>query len=609
MTIESLTTNLQGDLVLPETQEDWSQWVSASRTRNHVLGNPLIDWLELYGVDKGYQQDQVDDRADFVGVLLNQGQIFEQHVLKYFQSVAQVETIGTGDYASRYDLSTSEATYHAMERGVDIIYQGTLRDAESKTYGSPDFLFRSDMVNKYFENTLDQDKSFAPAPDLINAKWHYIVVDSKFATLDLLSKTGHLGNSGSLLAYKVQVYLYNRILGRLQGYTPSESFLLGRGWNQRIAGESHSSRNSMDKLGPVSCDINAVEGQNIAELAESAVGWLRRLRKEGKTWRAEPEPTVNELRVNARGEAGYWSDAVKSILKTTEDLTMLHQVGVSKRNRANESGFTRWSDSLLTPADVGVNGDKVKRQLAAFLEVNKIDGSDRILPQFINTERSVWHPKPPLEFFVDFETVNSSNDNFESFPNQGSQGLIFMIGCGHIENDEWKFECFITTRLNEEEEARIIDEWFAHMEKVQDRLDPGNKANVYHWSPAEVTFLQTGSTSAFNRHPQNHWPIPNWFDFYGRVMTQEPVVVRGAHGFGLKAIAKALNELEAIQLAWPDGTADGLGAMAGAWWCDERASLEEKTLIDYALMDDIRDYNEIDCKAMWEIISYFRFNH
>ena len=609
MTVKSLFTNLAGDTIFPDSKADWDEWVSASRTRNYVLENALVDWLELYGEEKGYEKDTVDDRADFVGIIMSQGQVFEQYVLKYLQTASEVETIWSGDYAGRYDIATSEQTFDAMTRGVPIIYQGTLRDAESKTYGSPDFLFRSDIVNELFPNTLSDAESHRPAPDFPDATWHYVVVDSKFANLDLLSKSGELGNGESSRAYKVQVYLYNRMLARLQGYSPPHAFLLGRGWKQRVAGESLSSNSSMDRLGPVSCDTDDTEGRKVANLAESAVSWVRTLRTDGASWVAEPEPSVDELRVNAGGEAGYWSDAVKSIIKETEDLTVLYQVSAAKRDLANKSGFTRWSDPLLTPEDVGVNGESLKPRLAAFLEVNRADGDSLVLPHKIQTERAVWQPRPKLEFFVDFETVNSLKDTFDNFPNQSGQDLIFMIGCGHMEDGDWQFECFITDRLTENEEARIIDEWFDHMNLVQNRLDPGNKAHIYHWSAAEVNFLQKASNSAYNRHPDNNWPDPNWFDFLQRVMRQEPVVVRGAHGFGLKAITKALNNLELIDIEWPDGTTDGLGAMAGAWWCDQQAENDGKGLTEYELMDDIRDYNEIDCRAMLEIISYLRIKH
>ena len=184
-----------------------------------------------------------------------------------------------------------------------------------------------------------------------------------------------------------------------------------------------------------------------------------------------------------------------------------------------------------------------------------------------------------------------------------------MIGCGHIEDGEWQFSCFVTDRLTETHEAQIIDDWFDHMVAVQARLDPGSTANIFHWSDAEKNFLQKGETSAFERHDGHNWPIPNWFDFWKLVMKPEPVVVRGAHGFGLKPITKALNILGLIDIEWPDGTTDGLGAMTGAWWCDEEAERDGKVLKDYELMGDIEAYNEIDCKAMFEIINYLRLKH
>ncbi len=82
-----------------------------------------------------------------------------------------------------------------------------------------------------------------------------------------------------------------------------------------------------------------------------------------------------------------------------------------------------------------------------------------------------------------------------------------MIGCGHIEDGEWRFECFVTDDLGEPEEARIIDEWVAHMHEVRDRLLPGTDPFVIHWSPAEETWLETAWYAAVKRHPEKNWPL------------------------------------------------------------------------------------------------------
>ena len=89
----------------------------------------------------------------------------------------------------------------------------------------------------------------------------------------------------------------------------------------------------------------------------------------------------------------------------------------------------------------------------------------------------------------------------------------------------------------------------------------------------------------------------------------EPVVVRGAMAFGLKAVARALHQHRCIQTLWGDGPADGLGAMVGAWWAYEAAASTGQTVQDIDLMQQIVAYNEVDCRVMYEAVDYFRSHH
>jgi hypothetical protein len=190
------------------------------------------------------------------------------------------------------------------------------------------------------------------------------------------------------------------------------------------------------------------------------------------------------------------------------------------------------------------------------LAANCDPDSPAVLPETIATEVNVWGRSQGIEFYVDFETVGNMNDDFAAIPEQNGKPIIFMIGCGHLEEGEWRFSRFIADRLETGWEADIIEHWLAHMECVRQRVAPGvERPLVFHWSPAETSSMSglLKSTRARNSLRQRWWVEPNWFDFLNRVMKKEPVIVRGPMGFGLKNVARSLKQHGLIETVWPDG--------------------------------------------------------
>ena len=569
------------------------------------MGDPLLDWLDRYGEQHGFERDDVDERTDFVSFILRKGHEFESAVMKHLKTLDLGEIRAViGDQASWEERRSDDvplATLEAMRERVPIIAQGALRHAESQTYGFPDLLVRSDVLASLLPFTLTPEAAATPAPGLDLDDCHYAVVDIKFTTLEL-NKNGDLGASGSSPAYKVQLYIYNRALGALQGYLPPRAYLLGRGWKQ---GDQRG-EGCMEQLAYVEHAARFRGGRALAELADESVAWRRRLGAHGSQWRALPDPTVPELRPNAGGEPGSWKSAVQRIVAERDDLTQLPFVGSANRDRANDQGFTRCSDPDLTIEVLGVSGTKKGPRLQAVLDVNR--GGPPVCPVVVNAARDTWHIPGDVEFFVDFETVSDLDDDFTSIPQRGGRPLIFMVGCGHLENGEWRFECFTADELSEECELSVLQEWLDHMATVTGRLAPGSEPVVFHWAHHERTELRAASA----RHPEAAavWPKVHWFDFLREVMQAEPVVVRGAHEFGLKAVTNALHSLGLVHVSWQSGPADGQGAMVGAWWCQHQIdSGENRRLHDLELMQQIEDYNEIDCKAMMDIIRYLRAHH
>ncbi len=615
MGIASLTHTEDESLVVPTTHADWQAWVSATATRSYVMHDPLLDWLTLYGDAHGFLRDDkredYDARTDFSQFITRKGLEFEAAVAAYLKTLVPLYTVVTSPEQSR-SLEAAEETFQAMQRGERVIYQAALRDAVTRTYGVADFLMRSDELHRLFPHASTAQEASIPAPDLGGVPWHYRVMDIKYTTLHFLANNGLQETQGSTWAYMVQLFIYNRALGRLQGYCPPEAYLLGRGWEQTVKGQKLRGTSCMERLGIVLHECVSKTKGKLSDAADAACAWIRRVRAEGKDWRLCPDPSVPELRPNMGSTSDQpWHHAKQDIGHTLQDLTMLWYVGVEKRQAANERGIFRWSDKGYTSEDLGVTGPKVAPILQAIIDVNRSDDEGPVVrPTHISSAETEWRKTSGLEFYVDFETVNDLDDDFSRMPERGGQTLIFMIGCGHFVGGQWQWSCFTADALTEACEAQIIDAWFAHMDAVKQNVAPDrDQPRVFHWSHAEQSTFETAFNSAKERHPNKDWQAPRWFDFLKHVVKAEPMVVHGAFGFGLKTVAKAMSLHGYIHTNWDSGPTDGLGAMVGAWSCAAEAKARGGTLSETALMPGIARYNEIDCKAMAEIVGYLRENH
>jgi hypothetical protein len=678
---EALLTTDDGQIDAPLDEADWADWVAATDTSAYLDADPLLDWLNLYGVARGFVRD---DRQPGYAVNLDldpfleaQGQRFEAGILAILehgcrsdgrtllpegyrdttgQDIRLVRIAGDQDGAR-----SLEAAYHsaeAMLAGAPLIAGATLRNPENRTYGIADLLIRSDVLEQLFPGTLSPAEASLGAPGLArdgrSPAWHYRVVDIKFRTLELVA-SGHL--STSMRRQMAQVWVYNEALGRLQGYTPEAAYLLGRAWKQ---GQERGI-SALERLGRVDrdfvlnrrvrsrSDLVGPDEQPLAELVDEAIAWVRRVRHEGDTWQVLPVPSVPELFPHARNaNDAPWHRAKGSIASALAELTLLPGVSPRLRRRAAERGLVRWDQPNVSAANLGVANQFVaacdgvlaaNRRIAEAEEVslsgNAAAPAPVVLPARISRIDPAWRTPAPLECYVDFETVSSLADDFATLPLAGGQPLIFQIGCAHYEPAGpgevpvlfspsgaplvKHFAQWTAERLNEPSEAVIIEAWLAHMFALAAKQGLAlERCAVIHWSPAESSSLESAYNSARIRHTERarqegrsepDWPALPWFDFLTRVVRAEPVTLRGAFNFGLKSVAGAAHAQGLIRTLWSDGPSDGLGAMVGAWRCEEACVRREaRSLREQPLMASIAAYNEVDCTVMGEFIAWLRIN-
>jgi hypothetical protein len=294
------------------------------------------------------------------------------------------------------------------------------------------------------------------------------------------------------------------------------------------------------------------------------------------------------------------------------ELTTLPRVNPDLREAAFAIGIKHWDDPEVNAHRLGIGEATYGRRLDAVLAANQAD-SPIVLPERFSAAEPTWRRAAALELFVDFETVSDLADDFSRLPQTGGQALIFQIGCGYFDADgRWRFAQWTVDRLTIADEAAAIDGWFEHVRSLaHDRNLSLADIRICHWSPAEVSTLETAYNAARTRHPEADWPEADelgWFDLLERVARAEPLTVTGAFGFGLKPIAKAMHAQGLITTSWADGPTDGLGAMVGAWWSDAEAARLGVSMRALPLMASIGRYNEVDCRVLAETLGWLREN-
>ena len=599
----AITQRDDGTLVDPRTDAEWLGWVAAGEIRNWCNDDLLVDWLSEYGEKHGFRRDDqlpgYNRVFDLPRFLMEQGRRFEQAVLVDLQQRWPVTRVATRPDEAR-SLAAAEATWDAMKNGAPLIASGVLRDPERRTFGVADLLVRSDVLGEICPDAFIGDQLELPVAAMRHGR-HYRIVDIKFSTLHLL-KDGGLGADS--LGVMTQAWIYNEALGRIQGFTPPAAYVAGRAWRQ---GASRGDR-CWEKLARVPREAFVrSQDEDLGAVVGRAIAWVRRLRTEGAEWRVLPIPSVPELWPNMKASSDFpWHTAKAEIAAKLGELTILPRVNIELRAAAHSVGVTRWDDARTSAGLLGLDGTH-GQTLDAVIGVNR-DAGDVLRPQRVTADEQQWRVPLAAEAFVDFEFVHDLDDDFSAFPRKGGQALIFQIGSGTYRGRRWSFRQFTVDDLGVDAEARMIDDWLAHLADLARDAGCASASDVrlVHWSLAEESNFERAYESARSRHPDRSWPALAWYDLLGRVFRAQPVVVKGAFSFGLKSIARAMRAHGLIETVWGEGLADGAGAMAGAWSAAADSRARGRSLAESPVMREIARYNEVDCRVMAEMLDYLR---
>jgi uncharacterized protein YprB with RNaseH-like and TPR domain len=493
----------------------FDKWIPISKTKNALMEDHLSDYLEqMSDGTNGENKDTIQRH------FINRGIQFErkviQELLNMYPNVCT--TIGESYQANSYDKH--QDTLRAMKANYAFIFQAVLWNFDNLTFGCADMLVRSDYLIRLLN------------VDYVSVFPHYVVVDVK------------LNHDSDLLPFiKGQLYLYNRALGNMQGYTPECSFIWSR------------------------TGISAVRMTgDIAATANDAVRWLQDIE------RIDESDAILLPNMKSKNVSKFKAQK-KDIAKKTHELTQLWNVTTKHRQNALDVGISSLQHPLLCADVLGITGEKKKGIVDALIKGyqswDMVSGNITNFGGWMTNEKS---------YYLDIETINMNM--FSDVPISDAV-QVFMIGVGWMESSEWKYEVVTATDLTLGEEERILRRL---VELVGD-------VSTFHWGAHERTVILPKLDKYNISHTLCLFDMNKWF-------MDETIVIKGMLDFKLKTVVEAMRQNYMTKLKWGDMD-NGLDAMYTAWKIYQGRE-------DKDAMNNIVAYNENDCHSLCEIHKVLR---
>lgn len=549
--------------------------VSATHTKNYMIGDTLIDYLK-------YHTTVQNNQSSFISFIMNKGIEFETKIIKYIND-NKIPVISVSDSITDNSI---KRTIELMELGTPIIHSAPFKNNKNNTQGIIDILIRSD----YLDKLVDECPLIASEKITGKKKYHYVVIDIKFSTLYLTSDGRHILNIKNYKAYKAQLLIYTEAVGEIQGYKSPYAFILGRRWEYTAKKIKYNSTSCLSKLGVV--DYKGVDSFYI-EKTKKAIEWVRDVKTNGHNWILPTDKTLPskiELYPNMCNDSLRYQKEKEKIAHDIGDISCVWYCNEKNRQLAINKGVYSWKDVGCTSAIMGINGIRAV-VIDNILDINR-QAKDKIRPLKIKTDMFNWRNNYN-EVFVDFETLCDIFDPFDNLPYQEYNDQIFMIGIYYKRDDKLEYRNFTCNKNTREEEHRIMDEFMSFIKLL------GNP-KIWYWC-AETNFWERSK----NRQPmQGDWTLTNCVNLQ-KIFKTEPIVIKDCFNYGLKSVAMSMKKHGFITTDLSSDCKTGMNACVDAWKCYR----DEVNPVDSVVMKDIMEYNKFDCKVLYDILAYIRNNH
>ena len=571
-----------------------------------ILKDPLLSWLDQHG--RMSDRDKPEGRFSLTRYIYNKTISFQQKIKEYIKKRTPEKMYLDIDQQyhphtqpEKYKINYNNQllyydrfirTQQAIKAKIPIIFNAGLYDNDRMLYGKADIL----ILVKYIDDFLHVPSVFSE-----KEQQHYVIINTKFGTLDLRSNGMHLLTSPKQNVYKGHLTFLNMCLAKMQNFTCTKGLLICRKSNYTASSKKHKFDNCFSRIGVV--DFTGIDKTYIKQV-EDAIDWIRVVRSSSATILDPFKPSRFELYPNMKNKRDHpWHNYKLKLAEHLSEITRMYKCGLRQKIYSRDLGITNWKkldeDTLVT------SGKKTIQQITTIIKANKkhkglnldqVEAHSTKLPDDIDLVLNM----PVIEYFVDFESANSLADNFTKFPQASGSGMIYMIGslCVNNVSKQKTHKTYIVDRLNPTCEKQIVTQWLNDL--LASTEGKTKNIYIYHWGNAEKYLLEKAMK-------QHNIVIGNLIlvDLC-KAFRESYVALPGSYSYSIKEIGRSLFRLGKIETIWSTDEIDGSSAMVAAWKAEEICRRENTKFKRIPFITDMIQYNYVDCKVMEEIMSYLR---
>jgi hypothetical protein len=620
--------------------DDIDNLISATRLVNYIRNDPIIDYLDIIEKNNLYVNDNLEiteitenpenpeknnkKRKSSFDYIVSEGYKFEERIvnkIKNFMKDNNLEDrIITIQKNSDINIHFQKTKKIIEEYKYEVILGGLLINTKNMTYGYPDIIVLGKWITKFIHS-----------PPTVNIKDDvYYIIDIKSSTINLKKGGKYVSSSMLFEGYKTQICVYKEALDQIQKCNSTFGFILGKKYKYVQNKNDVHINNSFYTLGLIDYKYEYETGNDIKEKIKKSISWSKELRKNWKKYKLYP--ITKKIRPNIKNSFDKNYKRIKKLIaRKNKDITLLWSCGIKQRNIANKQKITKYNDVNLTSDKLGFMNNSSKSKI-----INKmldITNSDKLIKIPIINNYNNWQKSVLNEFYVDFETFTPSFDEYDiellDYENTEPtiEQVIYMIGVGHF-NETYNFKCFILDYYGSKsiyknikkkynctndniivisDEKTLIIKFIEYIYSFNNLKEPLyrflKKTRLIHWSWAEPSLFLKKLVKYNINNINNNLP---WFDLMDVFKQPDyPIVIKNCFSFSLKDIAKTMNSHKLIKLEWSELDDGLLSAFIAR---DIYKNNSKNTKLNSQNMEDIVEYNFIDCKALYLILDYMRNN-